>query len=189
MAEEKKRRGRRAHLNDFYRDVSGNYIYTGTCYVCRAADGERAALLRRLWLLTAVMVVSVVTGGCIPAPGMGGSFYLLLPYMAEVGLTGSIVWAMTRWQAREYPMRAYVYKATVKALPGRCMAEAVLAGAGAAAEVVYLLLSGAGGHGLMAALYLLLKAVSVAAALSARRLVLQSRWEPEEGNSEITTES
>lgn len=31
MAEEKKRRGRRAHLNDFYRDVSGNYIYTGTC--------------------------------------------------------------------------------------------------------------------------------------------------------------
>ena len=135
------------------------------------------------------MVVSVVTGGCIPAPGMGGSFYLLLPYMAEVGLTGSIVWAMTRWQAREYPMRAYVYKATVKALPGRCMAEAALAGAGAAAEVVYLLLSGAGGHGLMAALYLLLKAVSVAAALSARRLVLESRWEPAEGNGEITTES
>ena len=31
MAEEKKRRGRRAHLNDFYRDVSGNYIYTGAC--------------------------------------------------------------------------------------------------------------------------------------------------------------
>ena len=51
MAEEKKRRGRRAHLNDFYRDVSGNYIYTGTCYVCNAAPQERTALLRRLWLL------------------------------------------------------------------------------------------------------------------------------------------
>lgn len=189
MAEEKKRRGRRAHLNDFYRDVSGNYIYTGTCYVCTAAPQERTALLRRLWLLAAVMAVSVVTGGCIPAPGMGGSFYLLLPYMAEVGLTGSVVWAMTRWQAREYPMRAYVYKATVKALPGRCMAEAILAGVGAAAEVVYLLLSGTGGHGLMAALYLLLKAVSAAAALFARRLVLQSRWEPAEGNGEITTQS
>lgn len=111
MAEEKKRRGRRAHLNDFYRDVSGSYIYTGTCYVCTAAPQERTALLRRLWLLAAVMAVSVVTGGCIPAPGMGGSFYLLLPYVAEVGLTGSVVWAMTRWQAREYPMRAYVYKA------------------------------------------------------------------------------
>lgn len=47
MAEGKKRRGRRDHLNDFYRDVSGNYVYTGTCYVCRAAEKERAALLRR----------------------------------------------------------------------------------------------------------------------------------------------
>lgn len=61
MAEEKKRRGRRAHLNDFYRDVSGNYIYTGTCYVCTASPQERTALLRRLWLLAAVMAVSVVS--------------------------------------------------------------------------------------------------------------------------------
>ena len=46
MAEGKKRRGRRDHLNDFYRDVSGNYVYTGTCYVCLAAEKERTALLR-----------------------------------------------------------------------------------------------------------------------------------------------
>ena len=57
------------------------------------------------------------------------------------------------------------------------------------AETMYLILSGSGGRGAMAAVYLLLKAVSVAAALFARRLVLQSRWEPAEGNSEITTES
>ena len=145
MAGEKKRQGRRAHLNDFYRDVAGNYVYTGTCYVCRAADGERAALLRRLWLLTAVMAAAVVAGGCISAPGMSRCFYVLLPYAAEMGLTGSVVWAMTRWQAREYPMREYVYKATVRALPGRCLAEAVLAGAGIIAETVYLILSGSGG--------------------------------------------
>ena len=73
MAEEKKRRGRRAHLNDFYRDVSGNYIYTGTCYVCTAAPQERTALLRRLWLLAAVMVVSVVTGGVSPRRAWAGA--------------------------------------------------------------------------------------------------------------------
>ena len=172
MAESKKRRGRRDHLNDFYRDVSGNYVYTGTCYVCRAADGERAALLRRLWLLTAVMAAAVVAGGCISAPGMSRCFYVLLPYAAEMGLTGSVVWAMTRWQAREYPMREYVYKATVRALPGRCLAEAVLAGAGIIAETVYLLL----------------KAVSLAAALFARYLVRQSVWEPAGKNGEMATE-
>ena len=183
MAGEKKRQGRRAHLNDFYRDVAGNYVYTGTCYVCRAADGERAALLRRLWLLTAVLA-----GGCISAPGMSRCFYVLLPYAAEVGLTGSVVWAMTRWQAREYPMREYVYRATVQALPGRCLAEAVLAGAGIIAETMYLILSGSGGRGAMAAVYLLLKAVSLAAALFARYLVRRSVWEPVGKNGEMTAE-
>ena len=188
MAESKKRRGRRDHLNDFYRDVSGNYVYTGTCYVCRAAEKERTALLRRVWLLTAVMAAAVVAGGCISAPGMSRCFYVLLPYAAEVGLTGSVVWAMTRWQAREYPMREYVYKATVRALPGRCLAEAVLAGAGIIAETVYLILSGSGGRGAMAAVYLLLKAVSLAAALFARYLVRQSVWEPAGKNGEMATE-
>ena len=188
MAGERKRQGRRAHLNDFYRDVAGNYVYTGTCYVCRAADGERAALLRRLWLLTAVLAAAVLAGGCISAPGMSRCFYVLLPYAAEVGLTGSVVWAMTRWQAREYPMREYVYRATVRALPGRCLAEAVLAGAGIIAETMYLVLSGSGGRGAMAAVYLLLKAVSLAAALFARHLVRRSVWEPVGKNGEMTAE-
>lgn len=188
MANGKKRRGRRDHLNDFYRDVSGNYVYTGICYVCTAPQ-ERGTLLRRLWLLTAVLAAAVVTGGCITAPGVGRCFYVLLPYAAEVGLTGSVVWAMTRWQAREYPMREYVYRATVRALPGRCLAEAILAAAGFAGECVYLLVSGSGGRGLYAVIYLLLKVVSLGAALFARHLVLSSRWEPAGGNGEITTES
>ena len=136
----------------------------------------------------AVMAAAVMAGGCISAPGMSRCFYVLLPYAAEVGLTGSVVWAMTRWQAREYPMREYVYKATVRALPGRCLAEAVLAGAGIIAETVYLILSGSGGRGAMAAVYLLLKAVSLAAALFARYLVRQSVWEHAGKNGEMATE-
>ena len=187
MAEEKKRQGRRAHLNDFYRDVSGNYVYTGACYVCTAPQ-ERTALLRRLWLLTAVMAAAVLVGGCISAPGMSRCFYVLLPYAAEVGLTGSVVWAMTRWQAREYPMREYVYKATVRALPGRCLAEAVLAGAGIIAETMYLILSGSGGRGALAAAYLALKVVTLVAALFARQLVRRSAWEPVGKSGEIPAE-
>ena len=187
MADREKKK-KRAYLDDFEKDLNGNYQYRGAHYRY-AGEHPHSRVLALLWLFCGGGAALTVGAGALPGATAHAPVYLLLPYMAEVGLTGSIVWAMTRWQAREYPMRAYVYKATVKALPGRCMAEAVLAGAGAAAEVVYLLLSGAGGHGLMAALYLLLKAVSVAAALSARRLVLQSRWEPEEGNSEITTES
>jgi hypothetical protein len=49
-------------------------------------------------------------------------------------------------------------------------------------------LSGSGGRGAMAAVYLLLKAVSLAAALFARYLVRQSVWEPAGKNGEMVTE-
>ena len=54
MTEEKKRQGRRDHLNDFYRDVSGNYVYTGVCYEHTGGVCANTALLRRLWLMAAV---------------------------------------------------------------------------------------------------------------------------------------
>ena len=85
-------------------------------------------------------------------------------------------------------MRAYVYQATVKALPGRCLAGAVLAGAGLIAETVYLLLSGSGGCGAAAAVYLLLQACVLVLALLARRSVLQSQWQMPEGSNGLTTE-
>ena len=178
MAGEKKRRGRRDHLNDFTRNVSGEYIYTGQCYVCTGGARAQTALLRRLWLMAVGMAAAAVAGGCISAPGVGRCFYVLLPYAAQIGVTGSIVWAVTRWQAREYPMRAYIYQATVRALPGRCLAEAILAAVGLGAETLYLILSGSGGHGVSAALYLALQAGILALALLARRSVLQSQWQP-----------
>lgn len=186
MTEEKKRQGRRDHLNDFYRDVSGNYVYTGVCYEHTGGVRANTALLRRLWLMTAVMAAAVVTGGCISAPGVGRCFYVLLPYAAQIGVTGSIVWAVARWQTREYPLRAYVYRATVQALPGRCLAQAVLAGVGLAAETLYLLLSGSDGRG-AAAIYLLLQACVLVLALLARRAVLASDWQMEKHGG-LTTE-
>ena len=188
MAEGKERRGRRDHLNDFYRDVSGNYVYTGTCYVCRAAEKERTALHPHVSHMTALMSDAVVAADIKSPKRKQPCFYVLLPYAAEVGLTGSVVWATVRWQAREYPMREYVYRATVQALPGRCLGEAIAAGVGLAAEVVYLLLSGSGGRGALAAAYLALKAVSLVAALFARQLVRRSAWEPVGKSGEIPAE-
>lgn len=179
MAEEKKRRGRRDHLNDFYRDVSGNYVYTGVCYEHTDGVCANTALLRRLWLMAAVMAAAVLAGGCISAPGVGRCFYVLLPYAAQIGVTGSVVWAVARWQVREYPLREYIYRATVQALPGRCLAQAVLAGVGLAAETLYLLLSGSDGRGAAAAIYLLLQACVLVLALLTRRAVLVSDWQME----------
>lgn len=164
------------HLKDFAPDEKGGYRYQGERYRCAAGSAGLAALLKRLWLLSVALAAAVLAGGCIPAPGMGNCAYLLLPYAAEVGTAGSVIWATVRLQAGEYPLRGYIYQATVLALPNRCMAAACMAALGAAGETLYLLLHGSGGHMAAGALLLLLKAVEIASALFARRLVRGSEW-------------
>ena len=177
MAGEKKRQGRRAHLNDFYRDVAGNYVYTGTCYVCRAADGERAALLRRLWLLTAVMAAAVVAGGCISAPGMSRCFYVLLPYMIALVAAISCLWTIGELTGGGDPLRQYVHDATVLKLPGRAMVSAVAALACISGEIVSCALNGADGEiGALIAFFLLL-AVGAGAMVLLRRRICGAVWQ------------
>ena len=83
--------------------------------------------------------------------------------------------------------REYIYRATVPALPGRCLAQAVLAGVGLAAETLYLLLSGSDGRGAAAAIYLLLQACVLVLALLTRRAVPASDWQMEKHGG-LTTE-
>ena len=90
-------------------------------------------------------------------------------------------------EQRETALREYIYRATVQALPGRCLAQAVLAGVGLAAETLYLLLSGSDGRGAAAAVYVLLQACVLVLALLTRRAVLASDWQMEKHGG-LTTE-
>lgn len=164
------------HLKDFIPDQNGGYSYQGERYRFAKGGAALAALRKRLWLAGILSSAAVLAGGCIPAPGMGNCAYLLLPYAAEMGAVGSVIWALARLQAGEYPLRGYIYQATILALPGRCVAAVIAAAVGAAGELLYLMLHGSGGHPAAAALYLLLKAASAGAALWLRRSVGTGAW-------------
>ena len=134
MADKKKKQaGRRAYLNDFHRDLTGAYIYDGSHFHF-AGDGWKQALLR-LWALGIVLVVLVLAGG-FSGETMAHCVFQILPYLMEVGAVGSVVWALVRLTSGGEKLRAYVYKATVQALPGRAglllcllLKAALLAGA------------------------------------------------------------
>ena len=117
MADKKKKQaGRRAYLNDFHRDLTGAYIYDGSHFHF-AGDGWKQVLLR-LWALGLVLVVLVLAGG-FSGETMSHCVFQILPYLVEVGAVGSVVWALVRLTSGGETLRAYVYKATVQALPGR----------------------------------------------------------------------
>ena len=113
MAEEKKRRGRRAYLEDFQKTATGEYVYTGKLHYYETQGLERRQALLRLWLLTGAIAAAVVVSGCVPAAGMSNTFYVLLPYAGALLSAASVVWLMCRLAAGGDPLRHYVYTATV----------------------------------------------------------------------------
>ena len=137
MADKKKKQaGRRAYLNDFHRDLTGAYIYDGSHFHF-AGDGWKEVLLR-LWALGIVLVVLVLAGG-FSGETMSHCVFQILPYLVEVGAVGSVVWALVRLTSGGETLRAYVYKATVQALPGRAVLVMCAAGAGILGTVLCML--------------------------------------------------
>ena len=129
MAQRKK--GRRAYLDSFHQTPSGDYIYTGATYSLANGSGRTAV---RLAVLGAAAVAAEAAAGCFSAPGTGRCFYILLPYAAALIACVLAAWAAVRLAAGGVRLRQYVYDGTVKKLPSRTLAAAVLAGAAALGE-------------------------------------------------------
>ena len=110
---------------------------------------------------------------------MRGCAYLIIPYLVELALAGSIVWASFRLSEGGARLRDYVYRCAVESVPRRCIAFLVLAAVGALSETVYLILSGYDGRVISAILFFVLKALEILSALALRDIVRKTQWERE----------
>ena len=179
-----KRKGRRAYLNDFTTNLQGDYVYQGSHFhYTGETPWERQ--LRRLWGLTLAMAIGLVGGGFLPAAGMNGVLYVVLPYLVSVIAGASVVWAMAKLR-REGRLRSYVYEATILKLPARANAAAVSAALASAGEGLNLLLNGSGGKTAATLGYLGLEALAAVAAWRLAGLSGAASWEERrEGGTDI----
>lgn len=178
--ERKQKRKSKEYLDDFRKDLNGNYQYTGSY---RRYNGKiaRSKMLALLWLLCGGALAALIAAGCVPAPGAMDRFYVLLPYMAALVAAVSVVWALARLTAGGDPLRSYLYEQTVKALPTRCVLVVAFAGISAVGECVDLYLHGAQGAQIPSLLYLLLLIASGAANYAAFALVRRMDYTEESG--------
>lgn len=180
MGAENKKRGRWAHLDDFHRTASGEYIYVGPLYVCREGDAAWRRSRRILGLLAAVMAAAVVAGGSVRAPGTGHCAYVLLPYVLSLLSVMSLLWGFIRLAGGKTPLRGYVYDATVPQFPLRT-ALALLGGAAAiVGELVYVLRSGTGGMIAGMVLFFAAEVIVAAGAILWRRQMGKIHWDRQE---------
>lgn len=176
MEKKRRKRGENSYLNDFHPNLAGEYIYDGTLYACAADADVQRSLKRRLWACAALLPAAAVASGSIPAPGMLNCFYVILPFLFELIAAVTVAWAVVKLGRDWDAVREYVYERSVTVLPGRAAAAAVCAAAGFLCEIIYLAVSGHDGQPLYAALYLLLKVLSLVCALTIRKLVKRSDW-------------
>lgn len=141
MEQKKKGRGKE-YLEDFRKDLNGNYQYTGTyCTYCGKLPRKMALAL--LWLLCGGSAALLLAAGFVPAPGAMDRFYVLLPYAIALVAQVSAIWALVRLTAGGEPLRKYVHEQTIGQMPMRCLLSALFAAVAAMGECADLSLRGA----------------------------------------------
>ena len=132
------KRDRRGYLNDFQKDLNGDYQYRGAhCHYAGTADYSE--LRRGLWLRCGIGSVLLLAAGCLPGATAGAAAYVTLPYMLALAACGFLIWTLARWTRGGAALRAYVYAQTVKRFPAETLTAAALSALGAAGQGIALL--------------------------------------------------
>ena len=179
MAEKKKRKGRRAFLNDFKVGGDGQYSYMGTVH---RYGGKLPynMVLARFAALGGALLLSLVGIGFIPAPSMTGynNFYVVPLFVFELIAAFITEWAAVRFlvNGRKGELRAYAFEATVKRLPILGSITAFIAALGIPANIVYLAINGFEGRPIASFAVILLHAAAAASAFLIRKCTEATEW-------------
>lgn len=179
---EKKYKGRKAYLNDFRKNEKGDYEYQGILY---AWEGEKKELQRSLlilWILCIFMLAALAAAGCVEAPGPANCFYVVLPYAVSFVFGISSAWGLCRLTRGGNPLRAYIYQASVEAIPVRTLCTMIGAAAAILGELVFLLLNGTAKKLPEILLFIVLEVLSFVLAGLFRKHILQMQWKKQKIN-------
>lgn len=169
---------RREYLNDYQKDASGKYVYTGRMYAFDSKSGKsRKRAYALLWVLCAAAFGAVLGCGFLYVPGMLGCAYVLLPYAAGLIAAGSVLWCVINLTAAGDPMERYEYETTVEKLPGRTAAAFICAAAALLGEIIYLIINGAEGYSVVhTIIFIALQCIAGGAAFGVRKLFAKLEW-------------
>ena len=171
------RKNKHAYLDDFEKDLNGNYQYRGAHYYYKGTQ-PRGKALAGLWVLCGGGTACLLAAGFVHGATAHAPFWLLLPYMAGLLAGAYVLYLLVRLTAGGNPLRAYIHEQTAQKLPGVCLAAAVLAALTAAAQLVQLALGGQNQAARL--LFAALQAVAAAAFIRAGKRFKALKYEKQE---------
>ena len=120
--------GRRAYLDDFKKDESGNYAYAGSYRVCDREGEEFKKWLASCWVFLAAAAACLLACGFIPRTGMDGRAYIILPYAVAVAITAACVVKFVTPSGSGGRLPVYRFEKSLARLPLYAAIGAVLCG-------------------------------------------------------------
>lgn len=179
---ENKRNKRRAYLDDFRKDETGTYVYSGTVYEYEGSEQGLRSLKVRPCALGALMLAVLLWAGLIRVPGMDHSIYVLLPYAAALCGSVSVCWALGRLCIGGVSLRAYLFQESIEKLPGRCVFTACCSTAALLGETAYILMNGTDIRDIGCILFLIQQGIAITCALYLRSRIMRTRWRQDREN-------
>ena len=176
MADRKKKN---AYLDDFEKDLNGNYQYRGAHYRY-AGETPHGRVLTILWLFCGGGAALTVAAGALPGATAHAPIYLLLPYMAALVMALYTVVLLVRFTRGGARLRAYVHEQTAQKLPSLCIAAAVLCAAAAVGQEIALFASEKQLPAAMCGIFIIFLLAACASFAAAARFVKRTKWEREE---------
>ena len=108
----KERKSRRAYLNDFQQDESGQYQYKGEVYLLENKEPEQVS--KKLLTFVTGSLGSCVVAGFIPYDGMSGSPMVVFPYLVEFGFSILLAVAVYTFTKNIRELRSYQYNKSIE---------------------------------------------------------------------------
>ncbi|MBE6835041.1 MAG: hypothetical protein E7515_02175 [Ruminococcaceae bacterium] len=160
-------------LENFKLGPEGSYVYTGETYSLKA-DYKKAYLIFVVFGVS--LALCVIGSGLINAAGMNNTFYVIIPYIAEVISLFVILWSNIKLVYAGEKVRAYVYEPTRHRIPEGTLALAVFSAASLLGSIVFTALHGFEGKMLLCIVFWLLKVLTVLLSLAFNRFFKKKEW-------------
>jgi len=176
MAQKKKRSFRKEYLNDFKKDSSGKYSYTGAVLEYDTERGSWKKDILIMWICCVIPAALLIAIGCMPRGGLTGNFLIILPYALDLIALFIMVWKLVRLTYAGTSIRSYIHKSVVGYLPGFATAAMITAVFSFAGMIITLILRSFEGSTAAAAIYIAAQVTLACGALLIIRTVRAMPW-------------
>lgn len=134
---QKKKKNKRAYLNEFKVNEEGAYQYEGDYYMITAPTFAKDKW--QIYGMLGIMIVFGLICGVLPAGGMMNSFYVILPWIISFVAICMACYELLPFRNADQPTRSYVKERIEQKVEVRLMTAVVGNVATAAGEILFML--------------------------------------------------